>query len=198
MIAPQHTCPIGETLIRNLLLKILVFAATALSLTAHADTIDHFTITGDFHVYTFDLPQVFSFPDQMHLIVLPDQRATGTIDGVGGQIIDVYFYSGMSFRSDSLSVSGGCYGFLLEGAPPAKLIGQSGTPGHLVDWAEITAVGSFALPNAYSKPLNPDYFYLTITPETAPSVPEPSTILLLATGSLGLVSAIHRCNQGGV
>jgi hypothetical protein len=36
----------------------------------------------------------------------------------------------------------------------------------------------------------PDYYRLTITPETAPptppAVPEPATLLLVATGSLGL------------
>ena len=35
-----------------------------LPIAAHADTTDLFTITGDSHVYTFTLPQVFTFPDQ--------------------------------------------------------------------------------------------------------------------------------------
>ena len=35
-----------------------------LPIAAHADTTDLFTITGDSHVYTFTLPQVFTFTDQ--------------------------------------------------------------------------------------------------------------------------------------
>jgi hypothetical protein len=173
-------------------LFLLPLLAFTLSLTAHADTIDHFTITGDSHVYTFDLPQVFSFPDQLHLVALPTQRTTGTIDGVGGQTIDVSFYTGI-FGSDSLGLSSLGGGFLLEGAPLVKLLGQSGTPGHLIDTAEITAVGSFSLINfANSSLQGPDYFEVTITPETTPSVPEPSTILLLTTGTLTLLRTVRR------
>jgi hypothetical protein len=70
-------------------LFLLPLLAFAIPLTAHADTTDLFTLTGDSHVYTFTLPQVFSFPDQLHLVALPALATTGTIDGFGGQTFDV-------------------------------------------------------------------------------------------------------------
>jgi hypothetical protein len=179
---------------------LLPFLALTIPHTALANTTDLFTITGDSHVYTFTLPEVFSFPDQLHLVALPAQRTTGTIDGVGGQTFDVTFFtdigtSGISLEFSGINVPGG--GITLAGAPLASLLGQSGTPGHFIDTAEITAVGSGRLIDLASSPkLGPDYYYLTITPETDPSIPEPSTLLLLTTGALGLLSAVRRRRVG--
>jgi hypothetical protein len=82
-----------------------------------------------------------------------------------------------------MNVPGGS--ITLAGPTLVSFLGQSGAPGHLIDTAEITAVGSGHLINfANSSALGPDYFDLTITPEsTTPAVPEPSTLLLLTTGA---------------
>jgi hypothetical protein len=154
-----------------------------LPIASHADTTDLFTITGDSNVYTFTLPQVFTFADQLHLVALPTQTATGTVDGVGGHTFDVTFLTDIGSSGDSLTFNG----VTLSGPVLVSLIGQSGTPGNLIDTAEITGVGHYRLINLQNSSFNePDYFALTIDQETTPA-PEPSTLTLLATGILSLL-----------
>ena len=75
--------------------------------------------------------------------------------------------------------------------------GAEGTPGHLIDTA-LLATGSFTLTdNDISPKGGPVNFELTINPQSPNAgTPEPSTLLLLATGlatgMIGLTSANPR------
>ena len=181
---------------RNFLPKLLVLAATLLPITVHADTLD-VTLTGDSHTYVFTLPSQFSFPDQTHLVTVPPIQTTGTADGITGQTFDVTFFTGIGSPGDSLTFTDASNftSFLLTGPVLISPLPQTGTPGNLIDTA-LLATGSFNLEeNSISPKGGPIDFELTITPQSPPNtgVPEPSTLLLFATGTIGLVSVIrHR------
>jgi hypothetical protein len=172
---------------RYLLPKLLVLAATALPIAARADTLDA-TLIGDSHTFTFTLPSPYSFPDQLHLVTIPTITTTGTIDGVSGQMFDVTFYSGIGSTLDSLIFNdrvGDSY--LLSGA--VLISGLSGGTQPGTDTALINT-GSFTLLDLQlSSAAGPYHFHLTINPQSA--TPEPSTLLLFATGMICLVSAIR-------
>jgi hypothetical protein len=183
---------------RNLLPRLLVLAATIFPIAAHADTLYDVKLTGDSHIFLFTLPSQFSFPDQIHLVTVPPLQTTGTADGIAGQTFDVTFFTGIGSPGDSLIFTdvSTTTSFLLTGPVLISPLPQTGTPGHLIDTAAI-ATGSFTLGDNDVSPKGPIDFELTITPQstTPPNTdaPEPSTLLLFATGMIGLVSAIrHR------
>jgi hypothetical protein len=160
----------------------LLASALILPRTAHADTTDLFTITGDSNTYTFTLPQQFTFPVEYHLVTVPAPTTTGTINGVGGQTFDVHFYTGIGDPIESIIFNGID---LAGGGPLISFVSSSGN----FDTAAIDP-GSYQLIDFANSIKGPDYYHLTITPETNPPVvPEPPTLLLLTTGALALLLA---------
>ena len=174
---------------RYLLPKLLVLAATALPIAAHADTLDATLIDGS-HIFTFTLPSPYSFPDQLHLVTIPTITTTGTADGVGGKIFDVTFYTGIGGGSQSVFING-------LGGPEYQLYGPvlispgsdpNAPPNYLT---ALIDTGSFTLLDfERSSAAGPYYVNLTITPQS--TTPEPSTLLLFATGMMGIIAAIRR------
>ena len=168
---------------RNALFALpLLASALILPRTAHADTTDLFTITGDSSTYMFTLPQQFTFPVEYHLVTVPAPTTTGTINGVGGQTFDVHFYTGIGNTGESLTFDqvGN-----LAGPTLISFVSSSGN----YDTAAIDP-GSYQLIDFANSVKGPDYYHLTITPETTPpTVPEPPTLLLLTTGALALLLA---------
>jgi hypothetical protein len=157
----------------------LLASALILPRTAHADTTDLFTITGDSNTYTFTLPQQFTFAVSPHLVTLPPLATTGTIDGVGGNKFDVTFFTGIGNTGESLIFDN----ITLAGPPLTSFVSSTGN----FDTATIDS-GSYRLIDLANSINGPDYYALTITTETTPpnppNVPEPPTLLLLATGAL--------------
>jgi hypothetical protein len=173
---------------RNLLLKLLVLAATALPIVTHADILDATLIDGS-HIFTFTLPSPYTFPDQLHLVTIPTIATTGTADGVSGKTFDVTFYTGIGTGGQSVFIDelGGTQ-YLLYGPVLVSPSLQPGAPG--TDTALIHT-GSFTLLDfALSSAAGPYYVNLTITPQS--TTPEPSSFTLLATGTLGIASFAAR------
>jgi hypothetical protein len=168
---------------RNALFALpLLASALILPRTAHADTTDLFTITGDSNTYTFTLPEQFTFAVPLHLVTVPTLTTTGTIDGVGGNTFDVSFYTGIGNTGESVTFNG----ITLAGPVLISFVSSSGN----FDTAAIDS-GSYQLLDLANSIKGPDYYHLTITPETTPppAVPEPPTLLLLTTGALALLLA---------
>lgn len=170
---------------------LLSFAAVlVLTPPVHADQIDDLTLTSAHHTFTFSLPATSTFPDHPHNVSFTE-KTPGVVDGSPGYTFDLTFFTlpELSFPAIELT-----YG------PPAD-----------------AAVYLLSGPDLTSNPVNPTFplntfhysdflsgysypgqvfdgpYTLTITPESAVSTtPEPSTLALLATGSLGLVNALRR------
>jgi hypothetical protein len=64
----------------------LLFSALTLPLTAHADTIDDFVLTGQGHTITYSLPATSAaYPNHIHFNSFSESAPT-TIDGVSGYV----------------------------------------------------------------------------------------------------------------
>jgi hypothetical protein len=175
---------------RNLLAKLLVLAATSLSIAAHADTLDA-TLMGDSHTFNFTLPSQFSFPDQMHLVTVPPIQTTGTADGVANQTFDLTFFTGIADPGESFLFSNITNGLSFTFLGPILIspgTDPNAPPNFLT--ADI-ATGTFDLIDLDGKG-DPIEYTLTIAPQPSAPSPEPSTFFLLGTGMFGLVTSIGR------
>jgi hypothetical protein len=175
----------------------LLTSALTLPLTAHADTIDDFSITGGGHTITYSLPATSSFPD-FSLFNFFEENAPATIDGVSGYAVtSLYYLPGLIpvrlildvpsavFGTTQLYMNGPLF-FSLAFVPatnPPPYFQEDVVPTFIPGTYTLQGLSSFAL-----QPLNPPVPYtLTITQETAAATPEPSSVVLLATGALGLI-----------
>jgi hypothetical protein len=160
---------------KSLFTLTLLASAFTLPLTAHADTIDNFNISGG--SITFSLPAtppIFgpsntnlfeTFP--VSLFFNPTFFGNKSLDG---QII---FYSA------------------LDGGGLEVLIFHPGGTTSLIDHGDLLYSGTTADPTFLTGDFNIGFDTLTITPQAGPT-PEPSTLVLLATGTLGLLCLTRR------
>ena len=168
---------------RYLLPKLLVLAATSLPLAAHAATVDIFTLD-DGITFSVPLPLVGGnitahdfFIPFIYQANVDGKPRTGELDlfdsSFGGGFTFIYFHPG---GQTNIYTSG-----------PQLFSGPITNPTILT--------GTFYLTEHFNFDGQPiewvDTLTITQSPPS-PSAPEPSTILLLTTGSLGLVSAIRR------
>jgi hypothetical protein len=182
----------------------LLASAFALPLTAHADTIDDFVLTGNGHTITYSLPATSSSPD-FDLFNFFSAGGPAVIDGVsgdgeGGQYnalaggIPVTLILNL-FTSDVLVSTldlGGPRFFSVTFEP------ASNPPPYFQEDVVLTFIpGTYTLQGLSSFgffPLDPPVDYtLTITQEGATAAtPEPSSLALLATGTLALIAFAAR------
>jgi hypothetical protein len=158
---------------RNLLPRLLVLAASSLPIAVRADTIDNFTLTDiSGGTMTFSLPasppvfgpsnpflfETFTLP----LSFNPAFFGNTTLDG------QILFYS------------------TLAGGGLNVMIYHPGGTTPIVDHGDLLYSGTTANPTFLTGTFHVGSDILTITPQTAPT-PEPSTLVLLATGTLGVL-----------
>jgi hypothetical protein len=167
----------------RLSIKILsLVAAIASTLTVKADTLD-FTLTGGSDIYTFSLP---SDPS-------PDSTVIGTSFTLSGVLItqDPGTPTGIAFSTDvtfSETGHGGGLQFPLPSPPPLSLDLDLTGP-QLYTGSEISPMFSPTSTPFTLEDGNSDTFTLDIAAET---IPEPSSIALLATGLLTLSGTTRR------
>ena len=167
----------------------LLASALVLSLTAHADTIDNFVLTGNGLDVTFSLPasppgNESTCPTGIITSCLPGSETAFTVS----TLVTTNGVSAMeSIEFPTFRFGGG----LDIGLDPGRLFGdQLFTP----DAANPTfQIGTFDLGaiNPKGDPPVLDYS-LSITPETTAQTPEPSTLGLFGTGVLGLIGIARK------
>jgi hypothetical protein len=189
----------------SLLSLVVIVSAFTLPLTAYADTIDDFVLTGAGHTITYSLPATSSFPD-FSLFNFFSEGGQATIDGVSGYVVDGSYYVLGPPTTLILSVPTEVFGTsqLRLGGPKfftVNVVPASNPPGYLpLDVVPTFTPGTYTLveQDNFLQPLFPAIdFTLTITPETSTApTPEPSTFSLLGTGALGILSFLKRKSVG--
>lgn len=196
---------------QNSLLSALLVATLFLPLTAQADTIDDFVLSGDGHTITYSLPATSPpYPD-FNLFNFFQENTTATIDGVAGYSISGLYYlpfypganlilSGVPASIDGSSLlrftGPTLFTYVTKPAqnPPGYLdynIIATFTPGTYSLLLHIDPPVTFPISFPPPEPVLVPYT-LTITEETpTASTPEPSTIVLFATGVLGLLALVR-------
>lgn len=83
----------GPTM-RATLTALVLLSASALTLAAHADTVDVMTVTGNGHTYTFDFPLVetFTYPTNLVLFVPGFTPLSETIDGASVTPTEIFIH----------------------------------------------------------------------------------------------------------
>jgi PEP-CTERM motif len=181
----------------------LALLASALTLTAHADTIDDFVLTGDGNIITFSAPASFTVPNHPHLVTASLTNVTSSVNDLSGYSSNLNFYLSFEVGRGGLdisltpSISGGGPGthtnYQLVGPIVAGLVVPNLDPLATIEFLP----GTYSLSTFFVIPQNTAGgipFTLTITPEAA-ATPEPSTLLLFATGlAAGMIplAARHR------
>ncbi len=190
---------------RQVLRSLLLLSAAVIPTLAHADGMDNFVLTGAGHTFRFSLPATGTAYISLNPPRLSDHytlsNADATVDGIGG------YRGGGDFRFFATQNGDASFGFAnpdlgrsfsyyLYGG--ASLIGYTNATltGAFSGTADVFfRLGTFDL-NTYdfnATPIGVTPFTLTITPEASnTSTPEPTTLALLATGSLGVPTSLRR------
>jgi PEP-CTERM motif len=182
---------------KSLFTFVLFASASILPLAAHADTVDDFTLSGDSTTITYSLPSTVTFAN-FPLFNFFSQSAPTTINGVSGYNETGLYYDTEFFPKISMTLS---VPSSVPGSPQLILTGPQ-----FIDFnfeSPVLGTATF-IPGSYTleslqftnplQPFSPPIFYdLTITPEsTPPSVPEPSSLLLFATGIASLLYRVTK------
>jgi PEP-CTERM motif-containing protein len=175
---------------RNIVFPLaLLFSAFVQPLTARADTIDGFVLTGNGLDITFSLPasppgNESTCPTGIITSCLPGSETSFSVS-------TMVTTNGVSSEQSIVFPTGRFLGGLSLGLIPGRLFGEqlfapdAANPTFLTGTFDLTAL------NPKGSPPFLDYS-LTIKPETTAPTPEPSTLALLTTGVLGLVSLARR------
>jgi PEP-CTERM motif len=180
----------------------LLASALTLPLTALADPIDDFVLKGDGHTVTYSLPATSSYPFYS-LFNFFSQGGPATIDGVSGYVVVGQYAAFFPYIDVIFDVPSSVFGvsqLYLDGPRFWSIATEPASnppPYFQFDIVPTFIPGTYSLQGVSSPPFEPldppvDYT-LTITQETSTApTPEPSTLALLTTGSLGLIAFSAR------
>jgi hypothetical protein len=181
-------------------LFVLALFASALSvpLTARADAID---------VFTFNFPVPSGFVPAILTVELPASPPPSYSGGLGicppSNCISVLGSSGsntylvnfLQFSPDSTLVEYAMYDNLLGPPPPPRAFTQISAPALFTGSIDAPTFLTGTFEGEYQPVVGFPSFpgTITIEPLTTPTVPEPSTFALMATGILGAITTLrHR------
>jgi hypothetical protein len=178
----------------------LLASAFILPLTAHADTIDDFVLTGGGNIITFSAPASFTVLNHPHLVSAGLANVATSVNGLSGYSSNLTFYlnnevgrGGLDFYLTPSIFGGGpdtYTDYTLTGPDVAGLVIPNLEPLATV----MFLPGTYSLPQFFNGiPQNTQggiLFTLTITPEAA-ATPEPSTFAMMATGILGAITTLR-------
>ena len=175
---------------RALFIGLTLLSAAALPLTASADLVDNFTLTGNGNTYTWSLPANETYPDLPHLGLL-DFSTSVTINNSTQVTEDVGFFTIYGPAGPDLSlpqIPDELYGPLVTDI-------TSITPGNPGEVDLTFALGSFNLDDFHfgpGQPQPPTPYTLLITQQDTAATPEPAGLLLLATALLAAIPFLRR------
>jgi PEP-CTERM motif len=167
----------------------LLASALVLPLTAHADTIDDFVITGNGLDVTFSLPasppgNESTCPTGIITSCLPGSETAFIVS----TLVTTNGVSAMeSIDFPTLRFGGG----LSLGVVPGRLFGPTLFAPDAANPTFLTGTFDLGAINPKGDPPVLDYS-LSITPETTAQTPEPSTLGLFGTGVLGLIGIARK------
>ena len=181
---------------RSLFVGLALLFAAALPLTASADPVDYFTLTGNGNTFTWSLPANETYPDLPHLGLL--DFLTTVTNGTSTSE-DVGFYTVYGPTGPTLFVPG--IADELYGQIVAQI--SDGPPGEV----DVTFdLGTFDLDDYHFGPTNPPGqppppptpYTLLITQQDADATPQPSALVLLVTALFGAIPFVRRRHLAGV
>jgi hypothetical protein len=174
-------------MMRKALFTLALFAsALSLPLTAHADTIDDFILTGAGNTISFpnlgDVVFGTYFPRGHELLSMDDNDIVNGTPGLGNLLFFNAPPAPFNLIVEASGLNNEPTGLFLTGPIPLDSFTSGPNP---------LTPGLYHLTDSHGAP-----YLLTVGPETTPSVPEPGTLTLFVTGALGFLATRRQIRFG--